>query len=96
MEGSHNAPGSGPACAEDLEVDYDLIDTCATGEEGIKLHYFYGQRTDKLVPKHEYVPWTLFNEQYNKEDMEQAENDLIGVVCKYLADPKPEVCNEVY
>jgi len=96
MEGRHSAPGSGAACAEELEVDYDTIETCANGPEGIQLHYKYGQQTDSLKPSHEYVPWILFNGEYNKEDMEHAQDDLLTVICKYLDDPKPDSCNEVY
>lgn len=96
MESRHSAPSSGEFCAEELEIDYAPIKTCAEGPEGIKLHYAYGQRTDKLKPSHEWVPWILFNGQYNKEDMDHAQNDLLGVLCKYIEDPKPTVCNEVY
>ncbi|ODM99827.1 Gamma-interferon-inducible lysosomal thiol reductase [Orchesella cincta] len=96
MESRHSAHGTAEICAEELEVDYAPIKTCAAGPEGIKLHYAYGQRTDKLVPSHEWVPWILFNGQYNKEDMDHAQDDLLSVLCKYIEDPKPTVCNEVY
>lgn len=95
MEAAHSAPGSETSCAEDLEIDYSPIDRCANGKEGVKLHYLLGKQTDKLTPSHEFVPWVLFNGQYNKEDMDQSENDLLGVVCKYLKDPKPDQCNQV-
>jgi len=96
MESRHSGPGSGPACAEELEVDYNQIETCAEGPEGVQLHYAYGQRTDKLQPSHEYVPWILFNGEYNKEDMDHAQEDLLTVICKYLDEPKPDSCNEIY
>ena len=96
MESRHSAPGSASACAEELEVDYDAIQKCADGAEGVELHYDYGQRTDKFKPAHEWVPWILFNEIYNKEDMDHAQDDLLTVVCKYLNDPKPSSCNEIY
>lgn len=96
VEGRHSAPGSGPACAEELEVDYDAIDSCSNSPEGIKLHYLLGKQTDNLKPPHQYVPWILFNGQYNKEDMEHAQDDLLTVICKYIEDPKPDACNEVF
>lgn len=96
MESRHSAQGSGPACAEELEVDYDTIEECAEGPEGTRLHYELGKRTDKLQPPHEYVPWILFNGIYNKEDMDHAQDDLLTVICKYLDDPKPDACNEIF
>lgn len=96
VEGRHNEPGSGPACADELEVDYDAIDSCSTSPEGVKLHYLLGKQTDNLKPSHQYVPWILFNGQYNKEDMDHAQDDLLTVICKYIQDPKPDSCNEVY
>lgn len=95
MESRHSAPGSGEACADELEINYGQIETCANGPEGIKLHYVLGKQTDGLQPSHEYVPWILFNGKYNKEDMDHAQDDLLGIVCKYLED-KPDECNEIY
>jgi hypothetical protein len=94
MESSKDLATAGPICAKQVGVGFHALKTCADGPEGNHLHYLNGVKTSKLEPRHEWVPWILFNGKYNKEDMAAAEEDLISVLCKYL-DPKPRDCNEV-
>jgi hypothetical protein len=94
MESSPNFETSGPTCAKKYGIHYKALKRCADGAEGNYLHYLNGVETSKLVPKHEWVPWILFNGTYNKDDMDEAQNDLFSVLCKHL-DPTPRQCNEV-
>jgi len=86
----------GSDCASKLGIDVRVLKNCADGQEGNRLHYLNGVKTAMLKPKHTFVPWPLFNGKYNKEDQDKAFDDLISVICKYLDDPKPRQCNEVF
>jgi len=49
---------------------------------GNQLQHAYAVQTENLKPAHQYVPWITINGEHT-EDMEQeAEKDLIGVICK--------------
>jgi len=84
----------GPSCAESFGLDFNPVKTCMEGNEGFELLVANGERTNKLVPSHEYVPWMLFNGIYTKDDNDHAEQDLLSVVCKHLSPP-PTECNQI-
>jgi len=94
MESAPSFQRAGPLCAKKVGVSYPKLKACADSDTGNHLHYLNGVQTSKLQPPHEWVPWILFNNTYNKEDMEQAQEDVISVLCKYL-NPKPSQCNEI-
>ncbi|XP_021956740.1 gamma-interferon-inducible lysosomal thiol reductase [Folsomia candida] len=96
MESSKDFDKAGPECAKKLHIDFKALKTCADSSEGNYLHYLNGVQTSKLDPPHEWVPWILFNSKYNKDDMAKAQDDLVSVLCEYLADPKPRECNEIF
>jgi len=96
MESASNFNTAGVICADKLRFDYAPILNCSKSAEGQTLHYQNGLKTDKLTPPHQYVPWILFNGQFNQADMDHAQEDLVSVLCKYLPEPKPSECNEIF
>ncbi len=87
-------PKSGPACARSLYVDYSPIQSCVSTGEGDQLMYNYGLQTNDLEPQHQYVPWILFDGQFNEDDNQKAGTDLVRVICTKLQHA-PEACNSV-
>jgi len=43
-------------CASQLGVSLQKISDCATGEEGVEIHYMAGLSTDQLQPKVSFIP----------------------------------------
>lgn len=92
---SKDPPNAGQKCAQLLNVDYGPIQSCvaATGE-GDQLVYDYGVQTNNLKPPHEYVPWILFDGNFDQKDNEIADNDLVRVICSKIQNA-PDICNSV-
>lgn len=87
-------PNAGQICARSLQVDFNPIQACITSGEGDQLMYNYGLQTDRLKPPHQYVPWILFDGNFNEDDNQRAGIDLVRVLCLKLQNP-PVVCNSV-
>jgi interferon gamma-inducible protein 30 len=89
---------AGLKCSQEAGIDFKVVRNCSEGKEGLKLLYELGLKTNKLVPKHEFVPWVLLNGKYDKKEMTEILNnqDLMLVLCRHIQDPKPEVCNAVF
>merc|ERR1719163_1768847 len=62
------------------------MQTCVAGSEGADLV----KKMAAATPKHTYVPWV----QVNGAHSEDAENDLVGLVCKQMSGAKPKQCTE--
>lgn len=91
---SEDPPTAGQKCAQSLHVDFAPVQSCSTSDEGDKLIYDYGTQTDSLKPPHQYVPWILFDGNFNEDDNQKATTDLVRVICLKLQHP-PDVCNSV-
>lgn len=51
-------------CAVSLKLNHSYLDSCARGAYGFQLILKMANKTDSLVPKHRWVPWTLVNNKY--------------------------------
>merc|ERR1712098_799034 len=68
---------SSPTPAELLE--------CSQGQEGSSLLHDLGVETHSLQPPLNFVPWILFNDEFNEDDWQSALEDLGKLLCdKYL------------
>jgi len=65
---------------------FDEVKTCAFGPEGKALFAKLGQET----PRHNGVPYVLFNGVYNAELYNEAYHDLAGMLCKHFLKGVPE------
>lgn len=70
----------------------EAILSCANSTEGDNFLANMGDITKKLNPPLTSVPTVLFNKMFEKNEAKEAESNFKGVLCKYLADPKPEEC----
>ena len=82
-------------CAEKSVIDYDQVTACTHSRLGNQLQHAYAVQTGDLKPEHQYVPWITLNGEHTDDMQKQAEQDLIGLVCKsykvistYLSDKK--------
>jgi len=75
-------------CALDNNIDYDNLINCANGTTGNNLEHAMAQKTDKLSPSHQYVPWITINGIHSTD----AENDIISAVCAAYTGTKPPAC----
>lgn len=93
MESESDFDAQGKRCLETLGIDIPTIVNCGNGLEGENLHYLNGLKTANLEPPPYFVPWIIFNDQFNDtEEMYDARKDLKSVLCKYILAPKPEIC----
>jgi len=82
-------------CSTELSLDYDALQTCATGENGHALVLAAAKAT---VPYHHtYVPWLVINGEHNPL-AEKGPKAFISEVCKAYTDPAslPPVCTGSY
>ena len=69
-------------CAEKTQIDYSKIDACTKSKLGNQLQHINAVKTEILQPPHKYVPWITVNGQHTEDMQEQAQQDLIKLICK--------------
>ena len=69
-------------CADKTKLDYTKIGSCVESRVGNQLQHTYAVLTDNLQPAHQYVPWVTINGEHTEDMEEEAEKDLIGLLCK--------------
>ena len=72
---------SGKKCAESLGMDWDKIDTCATGKQGLDLELMYAKETAALDPPHEYTPWVTINGKVSLDRWEWGVINMLLLAC---------------
>ncbi|KAK3087901.1 hypothetical protein FSP39_012291 [Pinctada imbricata] len=86
---------SAEKCAKKLGVDFKSIKECANSDLGNKLEHEMAVRTDALSPPHKYVPWVTLNGVHTEDIEQQAEKDLVKLICgAYKGSDKPAICGE--
>ena len=84
-----------PSCAQKFKLDYSKIESCANGDLGNNLEHEMALKTEALDPDHTYVPWITINGVHTEKLQNQAEDNLIKLICKtYEGSPKPQACQE--
>ncbi|CAG7724241.1 unnamed protein product, partial [Allacma fusca] len=66
--------------------------TCIN-EDGPGLLAANGNRTHNLNPELYYVPWILYNGQFNVSDLDESQKDFAGLLCKKLGSNGPKECS---
>lgn len=93
IEQSEDIPASAAVqCAQKAGLNMMKILECATSPEGNKLEHDMAVKTDKLNPAHQYVPWFTVNGIHTEEIQNQAQEDLLKLICDTYQGPKPEAC----
>ncbi|CAF4594612.1 unnamed protein product, partial [Rotaria magnacalcarata] len=69
-------------CAEKTSIDYSKVSACVQSRLGNQLQHLNAAQTDSLQPQHQYVPWVTVNGVHTEDMEQQAEKDLIGLICK--------------
>ena len=84
-----------PSCAKKFQLDYSKIEACANGDLGNSLEHEMALKTEALNPPNEYVPWVTLEGVHTEKIQNEAEHDLIGLICKtYKGNPKPPACQK--
>lgn len=87
-QNSTNWITQGQKCAGSLSMDWNRINACATGEEGVKYMVELAQATEALVPAHQYVPWINVNGQHSSTSESAVENNMVKYVCSIYTGPE--------
>jgi len=82
--------GSTELCllAYDLDMYVGRLYNCLDEQADSLLHDI-GVETLGLVPKPNYVPWVLFNGEFNGDDLEDAQVDLKELLCRKFLTSHP-------
>ena len=84
-----------PSCAKKFALDYSKIESCANGDLGNRLEHEMALKTGALEPDHTYVPWITLEGVHTEKIENEAENNLVKLICKtYKGSPKPQACEE--
>lgn len=96
IETSSSVPRmAAPSCAQQYELDYSKIESCSTGDLGNSLEHEMALKTQALNPPHSYVPWVTLEGVHNDDIQNEAEFNLVGLICKtYKSSPKPQACQQ--
>ncbi|CAG2165510.1 unnamed protein product, partial [Oppiella nova] len=86
---------AGKTCSEQLKHNWTAINDCATGPLGRGLLLLHGERHSTTSPKPTYVPWIAINGVHNDALQEQAQGNLLKLVCDTYEGQKPAQCNSV-
>lgn len=83
----------GQRCATKYGMDWNTINTCATGSEGNKLMYDIAVATEKLNPPHQYVPWIVVNDKHTTSSENSVISNMVRYVCSiYTGTEKIDAC----
>jgi interferon gamma-inducible protein 30 len=84
-----------PSCAQEYNLDYSKIQSCASGDLGNSLEHEMALKTQALNPPHSYVPWVTLEGAHTDQIQNEAEFNLIGLICgAYKGSPKPQACQQ--
>merc|ERR1711970_105652 len=76
---------AGPACFQELGIDYDPVQACAESQEGQDLHYMNGEIHHSLSPSAYGVPWPTWDGVGGDPIIDEMDTlGLVGYLCKYF------------
>ena len=75
-------------CAKSANLDYQTIETCYKGSEGLQDLIDAGKRTGN----HQAVPWVLLNGKYSDK---ASNGNFLEAVCDEIAGDKPDGCSNL-
>lgn len=64
---NYEPENSAKKCTSEAGVDFQEIQTCASGSEGQKLHYLAGLKTEALDPKVSFIPTIEIDDSQNSQ-----------------------------
>ncbi|OTF80069.1 GILT-like protein [Euroglyphus maynei] len=79
-----NPKYSSKQCSEQLNLNYQQLDSCATGQKGLELTRKMASKT----PRHNYVPWTTVQGRFVDGNV-----DLVEYICENYLDNNVQACN---
>ncbi|XP_066150535.1 GILT-like protein 1 [Euwallacea fornicatus] len=77
-------------CAEKNHIKWEGIEECLSSGKALDIMADNGSKTRKLALK--WVPTIVFNDKFSAQESNEAQNDLKGVICKYVDNKK--ICDE--
>jgi len=83
-----NPVKDGKVCANKTNLNWDRITECIDGAEGNVYQHTIALET----PKHNYVPWVVFNGIHNEKIEDRALSNFKLLVCDAIPSPKPSLC----
>ncbi|CAF1489858.1 unnamed protein product, partial [Didymodactylos carnosus] len=82
-------------CAKKFNVDIDQINACTSSKLGNTLQHNNGLLTEALTPQHDFVPWVTLNGEHTTQIQDDAEADLVALLCKtYKGSTIPDACKK--
>lgn len=69
-------------CARNTSIDLTPILQCVNSRSGNQMQHFYAVQTETNKPKDAFVPWVTLNGQHTEDIQEQAQINLIRLLCK--------------
>ena len=68
-------------CAQSFSINLDDTFACTTNPMGNLLQHNNAVLTENLKPTHTYVPWVTLNGVHTEKIEQEAEKDLVKLVC---------------
>ena len=68
-------------CASDLQINLSDTWSCTTSKLGNILQHNNAVLTENLKPTHTYVPWVTLNGVHTETIEQEAEKDLVKLIC---------------
>nr|XP_027205503.1 gamma-interferon-inducible lysosomal thiol reductase-like [Dermatophagoides pteronyssinus] len=78
-------------CAEQMQLDWPKISSCADGSEGERLLIANSLKTFNLNPEHTYVPWIVIDKNHTAQMQTNAETNLLGYLCEHNFNHEPQI-----
>lgn len=78
----------GRQCAAEAKLNWTEILECTTGWRGNLLQHAVA----KATPKHQFVPWVIVNGRHTDRIQDDAEKNLLKLICQFMRFPKPFAC----
>lgn len=78
----------GKECASAAKFNWTEILECTTSWRGNLIQHAIA----KATPKHQYVPWVIVHGRHTERIQNDAEKNLLKLICRFMHHPKPFAC----
>ncbi|CAM6001424.1 unnamed protein product, partial [Sphagnum balticum] len=83
----------GQKCSTQLGLNWTLINSCATSNEGVNFLVEVAKITEALQPPHTYVPWIVVNGVHSGTSENAITSNMVRYVCSiYKGTEKIAAC----
>jgi len=93
IENSEDPIQEAKSCVKKGNLSWKKVEHCTNGSLGNRLTHEAAVKTSQLNPSHTYVPWIVVNGEHTESMQNDAQKDLLKLICDTYTGKTPKVCD---